>query len=1119
MDSFEVDSGAIYLGFQSVNYAKKTMSTVSNMMSASNIDYGLIKELGFDKNKIVNDFGNAYSKLMEFYSQLVKTKNLLLKTDPNNEYLFKQIDLQFKGMDLGDEPSETDYASYLDSLKEVYHIAKNKESYELNEFEQSVINMYESMGLDKFDSYTELLAELDKLKQESEKLCKNDRVGAGIGGYTIHINDSATEIEKQIAELTKKKLELEKILKEKGLLELNGLDEIKIAAEKFVEEAKELGSNVTNGDFESAGENLKTMLSTGAVVVEKVYAGAAKVVEYINDGTAMLVTLTATSNAIVVDAIFGTNYSDKMWEATMDYVSIDQVGAVEKMFYEGTDLGKKINDNSLLKYDSKGAELIKNVSVKAVEMAAAAIITIATGGTAAPLVAAGVGFLEGFGKGGEDRFSLTDENGNYTNREVKDWLLAGLDGVQKASDWYISGQTISAVYGGLNAFLNPTKIGTEALKNVTGNSFKDGIINTIKSPDIYIDLLAAASKTGAGYITNGEIDWKTFALDMGFAILGNFGGEYLSAVGANKAYQNLKSAEFDKLAANIDKQILDANELAKSGEKIDIKLKNLDDLSYHDLENINDRGLVKFDVKNQDKPLTWEEAFIQLKREGKIPNDSKLMTEYKGKIDSAIWYADYRATNHDNFSQVSIDSLDDLTVDNLGIVNAKNRDLISFKTADGNTLTWEEAFIQLKREGKIPDDSKLMTEYKDKIDSAIWYADYRATHHDNFSQVSIDRLDDLTVDHLGIVNAKNRDLISFRTADGNVVTWEEAFIQLKREGKIPDDSKLMTEYKDKITKIKEISTKTEKSLKKEILSSIKQDYSEIQIMRKIYIELNKRTNYDVDAILGDAATQNAIIDKFTTFDNLNNNNVVCKSWSELYAEALVEAGIDSSRVKVVKANNAKHWWVEIDMGNSIIRADATDAFLGSTDLANCKFGDSTTGFLILNKADSGFRVTNDTLKAHPEVLKSSNDYFRGVDKSIGYVKDDKYFTENITKLKKLFSNTSSPYDDIIKQNDILEKNVHSFMNMDIPKNMNGYDAFAYYRKFSNTLFNGSGNAIPSLKKINIEGKYYSATVVEMFDGKNKFYITFDEINGKKIYTNEEYINGPSKIYEDFKKRG
>ena len=84
MDSVEVNSGAIYLGFQSVDYAKKTMSTISSMMSASNIDYGLIKELGFDKNKIVNDFGRVYSKLMEFHSQLLKTKNILLKADPNN---------------------------------------------------------------------------------------------------------------------------------------------------------------------------------------------------------------------------------------------------------------------------------------------------------------------------------------------------------------------------------------------------------------------------------------------------------------------------------------------------------------------------------------------------------------------------------------------------------------------------------------------------------------------------------------------------------------------------------------------------------------------------------------------------------------------------------------------------------------------------------------------------------------------------------------------------------------------------------------------------------------------------------------------------------------------------
>ena len=341
----------------------------------------------------------------------------------------------------------------------------------------------------------------------------------------------------------------------------------------------------------------------------------------------------------------------------------------------------------------------------------------------------------------------------------------------------------------------------------------------------------------------------------------------------------------------------------------------------------------------------------------------------------------------------------------------------------------------------------------------------------------------------------------------------DAMVQKIKNKPIPT----LEKYKvDEITKLKEISKTTEKSLKNDITSSIMPDYNEIQKMRKIYIELNKRTNYDVDFVLGDKETKNAILNKFTTFDNLKNGNVVCKGWSELYTEALIESGIDPSRVKVVKAPKNNHWWVEIDMGDNIIRADATDAFLGSTDLANCKFGDSTNGFLILNKADSGFRVTNDTLKNHPEILKKSNAYFRDVDKSIDYVKDNKYFTENVTKLREAFSSTSSPYDDIIKQNDILKKNVHSFMNLDIPKNMNGYDAFAYYRKFSNTLFNGSDNAIPHLKKINIDGKDYSATIVEMFDGENKFYLTFDEINGKKIYTNEEYINGPSKNYKGFK---
>lgn len=322
---------------------------------------------------------------------------------------------------------------------------------------------------------------------------------------------------------------------------------------------------------------------------------------------------------------------------------------------------------------------------------------------------------------------------------------------------------------------------------------------------------------------------------------------------------------------------------------------------------------------------------------------------------------------------------------------------------------------------------------------------------------------------------------------------------------------------DIATKLKEITKSTENNLKKTILSSVDSNYNEIQKIRKIYIELNKHTNYDAGFVLGNENTKNSILNKVTTFDNLTNNNVVCKGWSELYAEALVESGIDPKRVNVVKAQTKNHWWVEINIGDKIIRADATEALLGSTDLANCKFGEPTNGFLILNKSESGKLVDNKILSNNPKVLKRSNDYFRDVDKSINYVGDNGYFTENVTKLQNLFKNDLSPYGDVIKNVDVLKNNAMNYMSMDIPKNMNGYDAFVYYRKLSNTLFGNKNNvAVPSLKKINIDGKGYSAVEIFINDGKKEYFLTFDEINGKKIYSREEYLNGPINNYEKFK---
>ena len=318
--------------------------------------------------------------------------------------------------------------------------------------------------------------------------------------------------------------------------------------------------------------------------------------------------------------------------------------------------------------------------------------------------------------------------------------------------------------------------------------------------------------------------------------------------------------------------------------------------------------------------------------------------------------------------------------------------------------------------------------------------------------------------------------------------------------------------------IYEISENNGKILKENILSKIDDNYNDIQKARKIYIELNKNTNYNVDYYLSDDTTKEKILDKVTTFNNLTDSNVICKGWSELYADALISSGIDPNRVNVVKAQKGTHWWVEIDMDDYIVRADATEAFLGMTDLANCKFGDPTVGFLLLDKNSAGVRINNKILADDPSIIEYSKGYFKEVDKSIEYINDAGYFSEQVKKLQSSFSEFDSPYYDVINQNDIITEKIKGFTSMEVPTNMNGYDAFAYYRKFSNTLF-GQDNvyAKPKVKKVNIDGKTYSAVEIFITDGdNNKYFMTFDEINGKKIYTADEYIKGPINNYENFK---
>ena len=1026
-DQISLNSEAIYSGYQSVNYAKKSMSSLFSLLSANNVDYSLISNLGFDYQSIINNLNEQYNKLTDYSSRLLKVKNILLEADPNNEYLFQQIDLQFIGMDMGDNPSETDLIAYFNTMKKVYYTAKGKDVNELSDFEKAIIKNYEESGYADFDEYQELISEISQLKAEYSELNKQNQMGAGLGGYSVSTDsEKYNENQNRLIELTKKLDELEsrssfleKNLKEKGLIELSGWEELKVAGSKYIDTIKDFKNNIVNGEFEEAYDNIKTLQATNAVVLGKVTSGILKIGELLQDGTIMLETTGASIITLGIDAVFGTNYTDSMWESTMDYVAIDQVGNIEKVFYENTSLGKELNDESILKYNSKGAESIKNASKKVGEIAAATAITVATGGAAAPLVAAGIGFLEGTGQGGEKYFSMTDENGNYTNRSVKDIGLSYLEGIQKGAEWYISGQVGSGFYNGVKSFVNPASITREVASRATGNTFKDAIVNTIKSPDMYVDFAAATAKAGAGYITNGKVNWKDYAFEMGFAVLGNFAGELLSAAAANKTF-----------VKNIDEQITRANIASKeTGTVSQIKIHSIEDLTDKQLEAISDKQLVCFVVDSKKQPVSFEDAFIELKRSGKIPADSPLMKEYQNEITRQIQYANYRAGSHDNFMSVRVDSLDDLTDGQLRMIG--NRDLVSFQVAskNGEIVSFEDAFIELKRSGKIPDDSPLMKEYKSKIATEIMQAQEAIGKNITPKVIKIDSINDLTLEQVLEMNFGEAMCFQVKEFDNKWFTYEQIYNSLKSKG----------------------------SMLADVTRTAKGQTDVISKARSVYYELGKKVHYNVEA-MDDNLIKDEMLSKMTTFDKLNSDNkIVCRGWSELYKEALIESGVSVDDIRIINAGG-QHWWVEAydPKYNCFIVADATEATrtngLMNFDLSSVKNGMPTKGFYVLSAEDYysikrkngvfGTRIGN--LAKDLKLVSNNDAYLRKLDISLGYASKQGYKAELVEKANKFFSDNLLLDKVFSSEPNAVKRNI--FLKVPLDENVDGYESYGYFKK-------------------------------------------------------------------------
>ncbi len=265
-------------------------------------------------------------------------------------------------------------------------------------------------------------------------------------------------------------------------------------------------------------DSVKTLKSTEAVIATSVVSGVAKLVEHFADlslwcrgklieGQSYVAgTIVGLFNKDTGDAI--KNAGHQANQQMKEWIEFDAVGAANKWFYESTDLGRWINDNSLVKYDSEVAMKIRELSEKAAEVAAATALTVATGGAAT----FAIGALYGIGKQAERTYQ---RNGTDTSL-LQELGIVG-SGALTGLSWMANGKLVKGL---LEVAKTAAAIGTKQVINKISKdiltkdfwlkAFKDGLTGA----NGVGNHIASAMMTGEDIIPylNGEKPWDAGAI-------------------------------------------------------------------------------------------------------------------------------------------------------------------------------------------------------------------------------------------------------------------------------------------------------------------------------------------------------------------------------------------------------------------------------------------------------------------------------------------------------------------------------------------------------------------------------------------------------------------------------
>ncbi len=267
--------------------------------------------------------------------------------------------------------------------------------------------------------------------------------------------------------------------------------------------------------------------------------------------------------------------ADKAAENIRRDIAIDKVGEMNKWFYENTEVGKHINEQSVLKYDSKIAQGIEGATEFVGKIAIATAIEVFSGGTATPLLFA-LGMAEGMGNAAESAYQNAlsqDPNADLTLSFMGNLGIIG-SGALDGLSWVMNGKLGE---GFLEIGKSVTELGVkEVVPNIYKAIFnKEAILKSLKNPlsllgNVGGSLMESGGQIGliVSKISNGEPitakDWAklvgTVAFYFGLNVIQDVGTDYVIG------FKELKAKSFNDFVNGSPKNPHTAEAIQRNAE-------------------------------------------------------------------------------------------------------------------------------------------------------------------------------------------------------------------------------------------------------------------------------------------------------------------------------------------------------------------------------------------------------------------------------------------------------------------------------------------------------------------------------------------------------------------------